>query len=504
MLSAPLQAVDRLLNGITMYRLVLYGLVALALIAVLLGTLHRIAFGPLSFLGSLTVLLPVCYGANCLLARWVNAPVNAESWSITALILFFIMLPVRSAADAGTLLLAGVIAMASKYVIAIRGKHLFNPAAFAATAVGPFTGSAIWWVGTPWLLPFTMVLGFLIIRKIRRGALFWSCVLCSMGVLIPLALMNGVPLAEALRQHLVSWPIIFFASVMLTEPMTMPPRRHHQVLYGGLAGVLHWPFRIGPLFSSPELILLLVNLCSWTVSLRRRVFLRLLEKREIARDTWEFSFAPDAPLAFRPGQYLEWTLPNVQCDARGNRRFFTIASAPTEPQIRIGVRIGPRHSMFKERLRVLEPGAIMVANALAGDFVLPDDLSVKMVFIAGGIGVTPFRSMVRWLMDRQEHRDIVVFLLNRTPEDVAYREVFDAASSVGVRTTYVYSDSTVPLPTGSVRSLDAHTLAGMVPDYPERVCYLSGPGGMVDAYVRMLRTMGIPRHRIRTDYFPGL
>ena len=119
--------------------------------------------------------------------------------------------------------------------------------------------------------------------------------------------------------------------------------------------------------------------------------LRLKEKVQLAPDIYDFIFVPTRKFAFAPGQYMEWTLGHDEPDSRGNRRYFTLASSPTENTLRLGVKFYQQSSSFKSALLAMDQQSEIVAAQVAGDFVLPDDPRQKCVFIAGGIGITPFR-----------------------------------------------------------------------------------------------------------------
>lgn len=500
-----LSLIDRRLNALTMYRMVLYGLLALAAVAIVLGVTGVLSYGAWSLIASLAIALGMSYASNHVFSALWKVPVNSESAAITGLILFFLFSPIVQPVDVGALALACVLAMASKFVLAFRGKHLFNPAAFAAASLGltPL-GGPIWWIGSASLLPAALIVGLLVVRKIRRAGMFVACVLASTVTIMAFDALQGTLSVDTLVQHLLSWPIVFFASIMVTEPLTTPPRRNERLAYGAFVGALSsWPIVLGPVFLTPELALLVGNLYSYAVGMRRRLLLRLREQRLIARDTYEYVFDVAPPLRFLPGQYLEWTLPHVRPDTRGNRRYFTIASSPTEDGVRLGVKIGKERSSFKETLLAMKPGDTLYAGQTAGDFVLPRDPTRKLVFMAGGIGITPFRSMIAYLLDRQEQRDIVLFYGSRTVEDVAYGDLLaQAAQRIGLRTVSVLmqppeGDTTTPT------TVDATLIAAEVPDYRERTFYLSGPTGMVDAYKKILVDMGVRRAHIKTDYFPG-
>src|SRR6185312_2239781 len=115
---------------------------------------------------------------------------------------------------------------------------------------------------------------------------------------------------------------------------------------------------------------------------------------------------------------------------RGNRRYFTIASAPTEELTRLGVKFSAGGSAFKRELAELRQGDTIVASQLAGSFTLPRDPRRKLVFIVGGIGITPFLSMLKELIDKGESRPIIVLYGNRRASEIAYSDILDEAWDV--------------------------------------------------------------------------
>lgn len=151
-------------------------------------------------------------------------------------------------------------------------------------------------------------------------------------------------------------------------------------------------------------------------------------------------------------------------------------------------------------------GDTVIASQLAGEFVLPHDTNKKMAFIAGGIGITPFRSMVQYLIDKGEKRPVTVLYSNRTASEIAYRDVFDRAErELGVKTVYTLTD-TKNIPKdwdGHAGHINEAMVAKEIPDYKERTFYISGPRSMVVACEKVLGGMGIKKSRIKTDFFPG-
>ncbi len=506
--------VDALINSITMYRLTLYGLLAMALWALLLGVFGFLSYTAVSLASSLFIVLFVSYGANELMAKFLRLPVNTESEYITALILFFILPPVVTLEDAGIVALSVLGAMATKYFFVFRRKHLFNPAAAGAFIMSLVFGlGATWWVGSLAMLPITFFVGFLIVRKIHRFPMvltFFAAAALTIGAL---GVQNGATeltadgVGQLLLEILTSWPVIFFGMIMLTEPFTAPATRPLQMTYAGIVGVLFGSsFHIGPIYATPEFALLVGNLFTACVTPAPRLFLTFKERIQVTPDTYHFRFAIPHPFRFTPGQYMEWMLPHIAPDLRGTRRYFTVASAPSEKTLDIGVKIGEKSSTFKRALLGLQDGSLMVAAQLAGDFTLPREKNTKLVFIAGGIGITPFRSMVRALLDKKERRDITLLYAANSPADFAYKDVWnEAAEVIGLKTVYVATRAELCPPDwdGCTGYITPEMILREVPDYRSRTFYISGPGAMVHAYQELLAKIGVSKTNIVTDYFPG-
>jgi ferredoxin-NADP reductase/Na+-transporting NADH:ubiquinone oxidoreductase subunit NqrB len=485
--------VDNFLNKITMYRLALYHLCVLWAVALAYTFFGVLSFSPLALLFSTVVVLAVCWVANEVFAwAWKVTP-NVESVYITAFIVMLIMTPVTPSNFYGASLLAvaSAAAMASKFLLVWGRQHIFNPAAFGVALTGIAFGSyASWWVaGNVWLLPFVAIGGLLLVRKVQRFDMFWTfAVVSAAGVCISFLPLSPL---ESLQDFIVHSSAIFLATVMLTEPFTSPITRAHRMVYAAIVGFFFIPhIHIGSFYTSPELALLLGNLYTAVVMPKSRRILTLVETKQIAEGIYDCTFRSDAPLAFHAGQYLEWTLGHSPSDSRGNRRYFTIASSPTESELHLGIKTYDPSSSFKKALLALQTGQTISVGNLSGEFTLPKNKAEKVAFIAGGIGITPFRSMVQYMMDT-EARDAVLLYSTKTPAEVAYKEVFDMAhAKMGMKTYY----STM---------LDKDALMREVPDYNERTFYLSGPRGMVMAFEGTLKSLGVPSRKIKIDFFPG-
>jgi ferredoxin-NADP reductase len=322
------------------------------------------------------------------------------------------------------------------------------------------------------------------------------------------SLLQRLSLTKELQQLLLESPLFFFATIMLTEPLTAPPTQKLKRIYGVIIGILFVPqIHLGPIYSTPELALVIGNIYSYIVSPKQRVALKLRRKSKMSSDIVDFVFKPSQRLVFEPGQYMEFTLAHPKPDSRGNRRFFTLASSPTEEYLHLGVRFYANSSSFKKALYRIDGRSKIVAGQIAGDFTLLHDPRQKLVFIAGGIGITPFRSMLKYLLDTNQRRDIVLIYANRTADEIAYKDVLgEAQTKLGVKAFYTLTD-TQALPRnwpGLVGRIDEYMIQATVPDYKERTFYLSGSLNMVRAYEHILKNMRVKSDHIKKDFFPGL
>ncbi len=501
--------IDTLLDRITMYRLALYLLIGYLAVATVLSAVGQLPFAPIPLVVSTLFLFAICWSANAIFAWAFSAPSNIESTAITALILALIFQPAQTLGDLQYLFWAGVLAVGSKYILAFRKKHLFNPAAIAAVITSfVLSYSASWWVGTPSMLPIVILGGLLVVRKLQLGQTVAVFLAASLVTVWAVSLLQGIPLARELQQLYLESPVFFAGGIMLTEPQTLPPTRDLRLIYGALVGALIVPqIHIGSLYSTPELSLVCGNIFSYIVSAKQRVVLQLKRKTRVAPDMMDFVYTSSLPLHYAPGQYIEATLAHTQSDSRGNRRYFTLASSPTEDTIRLGVRFYPKGSSFKRALAASDGRTKLVAGQVAGDFTLPADPTRKLAFIAGGIGITPYRSMLKYLLDTRARRDIVLLYATRTPREFIYGDVLaEAQAKLGMCAVYTVTDlATIPPNwTGARGHIDEPMIAAAVPDYRERVFYLSGPPTMVEEHERVLRRMGVARSHIKRDFFPGL
>lgn len=503
-----IKVIDYFLNKVTMYLLVRYCLAGLWFFGFCSSFFNIVPFTPLAFVASLFVIFISCIVVNRIFEIIFRTPSHRDSTYITALILSLVMGPEVSFKGILWLIFVSAAAIASKYLLAFNKKHIFNPAAFGMASVAFFFHYyPSWWVGDASMIVPVLFVGFLITRKVQRIDLVTSFLLVYVVFSVGLYNLSVPHIFLTFKYTFAYSPILFFAFIMLTEPATTPPTRILRVAYGAFVAVMLAPVvHIGSFYFSPELALIAGNIISFTVSPKLKLKAVLKGKVQIAANAYDFVFSTDKKVLFKPGQYMEWMLPHESHDARGTRRYFTIASSPTEQDLRIGAKFYEKPSSYKKALLALQRGDNVIASQLAGDFTLPRNINKKLVFLGGGIGITPFRSMIKYLIDRNEPRDIILLYAVKKWQDVAYQEILDeAVKKLHIKVIYVLSDSfdippEIPYETGVVTQ---ELIKKYVRDFNERIFYISGPKTMTDAFSGILLTMGVHRMRIKTDFFPG-
>lgn len=505
-----MEIIDSFLNRITMYKLTLYYLIALLAVAVILSFFHLLSYNPLDIIISSLIIVVVSVAANFLFAKIYNAVTNVESVFITALIIALII-PLNFSQNLKFFIEAGIFSMGAKYLLTIDKRHLFNPAAVAIVIIALLTNfSATWWVGTPAMLPFVITGGLLLMRKIRREKLVFNFLLAYfliVGVGAVISSGTIISIVNIWQHSVLNSALLFFTFVMLTEPMTSPATEKLQGYYGYLVAFLYATpqIRIISLGLTPEMALCIGNIFSYIINPNYRLNLLLEWKKQLSLDTFAFGFKKTSDFKFIPGQYMEWTLPHKNADSRGNRRYFSLASSPTEADIIMAVKFYTPSSTYKQKLLNLNPQEKIIAAQISGDFILPEDPNKPIAFIAGGVGVAPFRSMIRYILDKNLSYNIVMFYSNRKTDEILFSDTLNEAQEHGIKIVNVLTNvDSVPAGwPGKTGHIDEQMLKEEMPDYKNRTYYASGPQLMVQGIEKTLKSMGISKRQIITDFFPG-
>lgn len=496
------------LGSMSMYRTVLLALVLLFTSALGVSFTGQLSAQPLALVLSLAATTAGVVVADVAGHLAVRRPLRVESGFVTAVILVFVLMPTADPLGLAVLVLAGFLAGASKYLLAIRGRHVFNPAAAGAAAV-TLTGVApsMWWIGTPLLAVPVVVLGVAVAwraEQLRTAALFVVVAVPTTVVArILQAQQHGLAVAfpDVLAQAALSSPVLFLGLFMLTEPLTLPAGRIGRVAVAVVVAVLVGaPVTLGTFFLLPEAAILVGNLVALGFAWRSRRALRaaFVQRREPAPGVVEATLRIPALAGFQPGQYLELEVPHRRPDARGTRREFSIVSPPSElPQVRIAYRVPDgRSSTYKRALGLADDTVRLHATGVWGEFTLPSDAADPVLLVGAGIGVTPFVSQLA----ATPGRDVVLVLVAASADGVPY---LDELLAAGVRAVLVTRDEPADLPpharwAGGGR-LTAAALEHLVPDLSARRAYVSGPPRLVADLAPTLRHA----RSLHTDAFAG-
>ena len=243
--------------------------------------------------------------------------------------------------------------------------------------------------------------------------------------------------------------------------------------------------------------------------------LKLISKQIEAEGTKSFFFEPEKEIKYFAGQYYYFTLPKLNYpDPRGATRHFTLSSSPTEGKtIRLTTRVR-QESGFKKTLDELPIGAVVEGEGPTGTFIFDENTILNendkspQIFLAGGIGITPFRSMIKYNIDKGLGIPMHLIYSNSTVEQITFRkELEEWAVS---HPEFLKVDMTISKPeegqekwNGIVGRIDADLVTKLTSGLVNPTYWLCGPPAMVDALEQALATLKIPNGQIKSEKFTG-
>ncbi len=233
---------------------------------------------------------------------------------------------------------------------------------------------------------------------------------------------------------------------------------------------------------------------------------KLTSNREIAEGTMAFHFEKPAGYVYKAGQFARWTLINpTETDAEGNSRVFSFASAPYEDGLMVATRM--RDTAFKRVLKTMGLGTEVSLSAPHGSFILHDDVSVPAVFLTGGIGVTPVRSIVLQAAHDKVSQRILVFYSNRKPEDAAFLTDLIEAKNANPNHAFIGTMTQMEKSNrewlGETGYINKSLLQKFMDNLALPIYYIVGPPGMVQTMRQILSEAGVDNNNIRTEEFSG-
>lgn len=221
--------------------------------------------------------------------------------------------------------------------------------------------------------------------------------------------------------------------------------------------------------------------------------LQFLYKKQIAKNTFSFYFdRKNIPFDFLPGQYLTIQLPIQPKDGSGSSRKFTIASSPLNKEFLV-VTTKKGQGEFKKALFALECNEYVTATGPLGGFILKDTDTYDHVFIAGGIGITPFYSMIAYVAEKKLSIPITLIAsFSSREEEVFYDELMNMGSN--------NKNRKIVFITGNISN---KVIKKYVPNVSAPTYYIVGPPRMVEGTEELLEKMGIESEKIKVEEFTG-
>ncbi len=221
---------------------------------------------------------------------------------------------------------------------------------------------------------------------------------------------------------------------------------------------------------------------------------KLIKKIQLTADTFSFYFTRPPDFEFVPGQYIKMTLNIENPDDRGPSHFFSIASSPTEREhLMITTRI--LQSTFKKTLGNLPIGAEVQMRGPHGMFILEEENPRAKVYLAGGIGITPARSMLVYLRDKNLSIPFALMVSFSNRDEIIFFEELNSLSNEVRKIVYVV--------TSEEGRIDGDKIKKDAPDFLNSLFYISGPAGFVEAMEKLVKSIGVLEENIKAEDFPG-
>jgi ferredoxin-NADP reductase len=233
---------------------------------------------------------------------------------------------------------------------------------------------------------------------------------------------------------------------------------------------------------------------------------RLLNRTEVAEGTMAFHFEKPVGFDFKPGQAADLTLLSPpETDAEGNVRTFSIASAPFEDQLMFATRM--RDTAFKRSLKKIPLGTVVKMDSAMGSFTLHKNSAKPAVFLAGGIGITPFSSIVRQADYNRAPHKLYLFHSNRRPEEAPFVEALQNLEKTNPQFRFIATMTDMPRSkktwNGETGRINQEMLSKYLNELRGPIYYVAGPPAMVSGMRKMLVASGIDEDDIRSEEFAG-
>ncbi len=229
----------------------------------------------------------------------------------------------------------------------------------------------------------------------------------------------------------------------------------------------------------------------------------LIKKEKNSSDAWNFYFRKPKNFSYLPGQYIKMKLEIKSPDSRGVTRYFTLSSSPIDEFLMITTRI--LKSTFKLRLGDVKIGEKVHMRGPWGDFLLDEKEKRHCVFIAGGIGMTPYHSIVRYISQKKIKTKITLFVSYKTSDQILFKEELEQiekeCKNIKIITTITEVDKSTWM--GEIGRISPELLKKHLDSLEDNLYYIAGPDPMVESLKKMLLGQKVKESQVLEDGFPG-
>jgi ferredoxin-NADP reductase len=232
---------------------------------------------------------------------------------------------------------------------------------------------------------------------------------------------------------------------------------------------------------------------------------KIKDKKEVAKGTLQVTFdLLGNQIDFKAGQFFFITIPKLNYpDDHGDRRHFSIVNSPNQKGIITMTTRIREESGFKKTLRDLPIDSEVEIGEIMGNFVLPDDYDKSLVFIAGGIGITPFMSMFHFIDEEKLLYDITLIYSNRDQESTAFLDELEEIKNRNKNIKLVFTMTEDSSWKGENRKIDGQFIIDHISDFKNKIFYISGPPAFNEAIAKTLSELKIEDKNILAENFSG-
>lgn len=234
----------------------------------------------------------------------------------------------------------------------------------------------------------------------------------------------------------------------------------------------------------------------------KEVRAKFIERIKRTGTVESFRFLPSGKMGFAAGQFLEIIFDEADRKNKDLNKYLSFSSSPTKDYVEVTKRLSD--SAFSGKLKGLKAGEEVLLRGPLGNCAFDPEYG-KMAFLIGGIGITPVISIIEYIVEKRLDTSLVLFYSNRTPEEIAFKNELDKwrAAACNIKVIYTVTDCPPKEKSCEFGFIDKNAVAANIPDVKERMMFIFGPPGMVDAMKKVCAELGLSQEKVKTESFAG-